>query len=76
MLVLSDQREILCICPYRDSDHTKLGVKSQNVMIAVYGARGIGVGQLEEVAEMTLSYIRQVSGRKPSMIRVFSPQDQ
>ena len=72
MLVLADERQILCIYPYRDADYTKITEKTRNVVIIGYGAPGIERNQLEEAVETTLSYIKGVSGGEIQTIRVFS----
>jgi DNA/RNA-binding domain of Phe-tRNA-synthetase-like protein len=72
MLVLADQKQILCIYPYRDSDFTKITEKTRNVLIVAYGAPGISEWQLKEAVETTLSYIKQVAGGEIEMIKVFS----
>lgn len=72
MLVLADQKQVLCIYPYRDSDFTKITEKTRNVLMVAYGAPGISEWQLKEAVETTLSYIRQVAGGEIEMIKVFS----
>jgi DNA/RNA-binding domain of Phe-tRNA-synthetase-like protein len=72
MLVLADERQILCIYPYRDADYTKITEKTRNVVIIGYGAPGIERNQLEEAVETTLSYIKAVSEGEIQTIRVFS----
>jgi len=72
VLVLADERQILCIYPYRDADYTKITEKTRNVVIIGYGAPSIERNQLEEAVETTLSYIKAVSGGEIQTIRVFS----
>ncbi|RLI42816.1 hypothetical protein DRO59_02955 [Candidatus Bathyarchaeota archaeon] len=72
ILVLTDEKQILCIYPYRDSDHTKITEKTRNVLIVGYGAPGISETQLREAVETTLSYIKQVSGGEIETIKVFN----
>jgi DNA/RNA-binding domain of Phe-tRNA-synthetase-like protein len=72
MLVLADEKQVLCIYPYRDLDYTKITEQTKNVLIVGYGALGIAEQQLTEAVETTLSYIRQVSGGETEMINVFS----
>ena len=71
MLVLADEKQILCIYPYRDSDYTKITGQTRNVLIVGYGAPGITEEQLKETVETTLSYIRLVSGGETEMVKVF-----
>ena len=61
MLVLADEKQILCIYPYRDSDHTKITEHTKNVLIIGYGTPRITETQLKEAVETTLSYIKLVS---------------
>jgi len=72
MLVLADEKQVLCVYPYRDSDHAKIHEQTRNVLIVGYGAPGIVEKQLSEAVETTLSYIRLASGGDPEIIRVFS----
>jgi DNA/RNA-binding domain of Phe-tRNA-synthetase-like protein len=72
MLVLADEKQILCIYPYRDADYTKINGQTKNVLIIGYGAPGIERNQLIEAVETTLSYIKAVSGGEIQTIRVFS----
>jgi len=71
LLVLADEKQILCIYPYRDSDYTKITGQTRNVLIVLYGAPGITEEQLKEAVETTLSYIRLVSGGETEMVKVF-----
>jgi DNA/RNA-binding domain of Phe-tRNA-synthetase-like protein len=73
MLVLADQKQILCIYPYRDSDHTKITEKTRNVLITGYGAVGITEQQLTEAEKTTLKHIKLVSNGEIEMIKVFRP---
>ena len=72
MLLLADERRILCIYPHRDSDHTKISMQTKNVLIVGYGAPGITEQQLKEAVETTLSYIKLISGGETEMVKVFS----
>ena len=72
MLVLADEKQVLCIYPYRDLDYTKITLQTRNVLIVGYGASGITEKQLGEAVEATLSYIKLVSGGETEMIKVFS----
>lgn len=70
-LVLTDEKQVLCVYPYRDSDHTKITLQTQNAVIIGYGAPGIGQTQLKEAVERTLEYIKLVSGGEIKTLRVF-----
>jgi len=71
MLVLTDENQILCIYPYRDSDHTKITRQTGNVLMVGYGALGITEQQLKESVETTISCIKLVSGGETETIKVF-----
>ncbi|MGB9756363.1 MAG: B3/4 domain-containing protein [Candidatus Bathyarchaeales archaeon] len=72
MLVLADQKQVLCIYPYRDSDCTKITENTRNVLVVGYGAPEISQEQLKEAVETTLSYIKLVSGGETGILKVFS----
>jgi DNA/RNA-binding domain of Phe-tRNA-synthetase-like protein len=74
MLVLADEKQILCIYPYRDSDYTKITEQTRNVLVVGYGALGITEEQLKEAVETTILYIKLVSDGKTEMTRVFKNQ--
>ena len=76
MLVLADQKQVLCIYPYRDVDLTKITLQTRNAMIIVYGVPGIDEQVLKEAAETTLDYIRLVSQGKTGTTKVFSASAQ
>jgi DNA/RNA-binding domain of Phe-tRNA-synthetase-like protein len=62
ILVLADEKQVLCIYPYRDCDSTKITLQTKNAMIVGYGTPAITEQQLKEAVETTLDYIRQVAG--------------
>jgi DNA/RNA-binding domain of Phe-tRNA-synthetase-like protein len=72
MLVLADQKQVLCIYPYRDSDYTKITENTRDVLVVGYGAPEILQEQIREAVETTLSYIKLVSGGETVMLKVFS----
>jgi DNA/RNA-binding domain of Phe-tRNA-synthetase-like protein len=74
MLVLTDEKKVLCIYPYRDSNETKINLSTQNVLVIGYGAPGITEERLEEAVTTTLSYIKQVSGGDIRATKVFSSE--
>jgi DNA/RNA-binding domain of Phe-tRNA-synthetase-like protein len=71
-LILADRTQVLCIYPYRDSDQTKIGMWTRNVILIAYGVPGILEEQLKEAVEIALSHIKQISGGEGEMVRVFS----
>jgi DNA/RNA-binding domain of Phe-tRNA-synthetase-like protein len=72
ILVLGDEKRVLCVYPYRDSDYTKITEQTRNVLIIGYGAPGMTEQQLSEAVETTLSYIKLVSNGETVMVKVFS----
>jgi DNA/RNA-binding domain of Phe-tRNA-synthetase-like protein len=71
-LVLADEQRVLCIYPYRDSDHSKITLQTHNALIIAYGAPGITENQLVRAVETALSYIVQTSRGEIKMARTFS----
>jgi len=72
MLILADEKQVLCIYPYRDSDYTKITLQTRNALIVGYGVPGTTEQQLKEAAETALSYIKQISGGEIETVKVFS----
>jgi len=72
VLVLSDEKGVLCIYPYRDADYTKITLQTKDVLIVGYGASGIEEHSLKEAVETTLSCIQQVSGGEIETIKVLN----
>jgi DNA/RNA-binding domain of Phe-tRNA-synthetase-like protein len=72
MLVLTDEKQVICIYPYRDADSTKITMQTRKVLVMGYGAPRISELQLREAVETTLSYIKTVSDGEIEMIKVFS----
>jgi DNA/RNA-binding domain of Phe-tRNA-synthetase-like protein len=71
-LVLTDEKRILCIYPYRDSDYSRIALQTRNALIIAYGAPGITETQLRVAVETTLSYVKQTSQGDAKMVKVFS----
>ena len=71
MLILTDEKQVLCVYPYRDSDHTKITLLTQKAVIIGYGAPRIAQEQLKAAVESTLEYIKRVSGGEIETIKVF-----
>jgi DNA/RNA-binding domain of Phe-tRNA-synthetase-like protein len=71
MLILTDEKQVLCVYPYRDSDHTKITLLTQKAVIIGYGAPRIGQEQLKAAVGRTLEYIKRVSGGEIETIKVF-----
>jgi DNA/RNA-binding domain of Phe-tRNA-synthetase-like protein len=72
MLVLADEKQVLCIYPYRDSNYTKITERTRNVLVVSYGAQETTKQQLTEAVETTLAYIKLASSGETEMVRVFS----
>jgi len=71
MLVLTDEKQVLCVYPYRDSDHTKITLQTRNAVIIGYGAPRISQEWLKAAIERTLEYIKRVSGGEIETLAVF-----
>ena len=71
MLVLADERQPLCIYPYRDCDSTKITSKTRNVMLVGYGVSGTLADQIQEAVAMALSFIQLVARGEIRGIRTF-----
>jgi DNA/RNA-binding domain of Phe-tRNA-synthetase-like protein len=72
VLVLTDEKRVVCIYPYRDSDRTKIALQTRTVVIVGYGAPRISEQQLTETVEITLSFISIVAGGEVEDVKVFS----
>jgi len=62
ILVLADEDRVLCIYPYRDSDHTKVTARTRELIIVGYGAPGIEEKMLERAVRKTLSNVEMACG--------------
>jgi DNA/RNA-binding domain of Phe-tRNA-synthetase-like protein len=71
MLILTDEKQVLCVYPYRDSDHTKITLLTRKAVIIGYGAPRIDQEQLKAAVERTLQYIKRVSSGEIETIKVF-----
>ena len=76
MLILTDEKQVLCVYPYRDADLSRISVQTRNAVIVVYGVPGIEEQTLREATATTLDYIRQVSRGETGIIRVFNASGQ
>lgn len=70
-LVLTDEKQVLCVYPYRDSDYTKITLQTQNAVIVGYGVPEIGCDNLNGAVEKTLGYIRSVSGGEVEWVKLY-----
>jgi DNA/RNA-binding domain of Phe-tRNA-synthetase-like protein len=71
MLILTDEEQVLCVYPYRDSDQTKITLLTQKAVIIGYGAPRIGQERLMAAVERALEYIERVSGGEIETIKAF-----
>lgn len=74
MLVLADDKRIVCIYPYRDAEATKITKKTKNVVVVGYGAPKIHQNELTNAVETALSFIRQTSGGEIETVSVFKSE--
>ncbi len=74
MLVLADDKQIVCIYPYRDAETTKITEKTRNVVIVGYGAPHIRQNQLIDAVESALSFIRQTSSGEIETVSIFKSE--
>ncbi len=57
-ILLVDNKDVpLSICPYRDSDDTKVDVTTKNVLLIAYGVPGIEESVIRESLETTIDII-------------------
>jgi DNA/RNA-binding domain of Phe-tRNA-synthetase-like protein len=61
MLILADEKQPLCIYPYRDCDSTKITLKTRNVALVGYGVAGTAATQIQKAVAMALSFIELVA---------------
>jgi len=71
MLLLADEKQALCIYPYRDCDETKITMKTRNVTLIGYGAPRTTLEQVREAVETALSFIKNVAGGETVETKVF-----
>ena len=74
ILVLADNKRIVCIYPYRDAEATKIIKNTEKVAIVGYGAPGIQQDKLTNAVETALSFIQQTSGGQVETVSVFKPE--
>jgi DNA/RNA-binding domain of Phe-tRNA-synthetase-like protein len=71
LLVLADQKRILCIYPHRDADATKITDKTENVLIVGYGAPKISGEKLKSAVETALAFIKAVAKGKIEEVKLY-----
>jgi len=58
-IVVSDNKNLIAVYPYRDADNTKVTQKTENVTIVVCGVPGIPKETLENASRVALEYIKR-----------------
>lgn len=70
-VVISDEKRLVAVYPYRDDDKTKVTLETGNVMLISCGVPGIGRDILIEAARLAGEYVRRFCGGSASSIEVF-----
>ena len=58
-IVVSDNKKLIAVYPYRDADNTKVTQETENVTIVVCGVPGITKETLENASRVALEYINR-----------------
>jgi DNA/RNA-binding domain of Phe-tRNA-synthetase-like protein len=61
-IVVSDEKKLVAIYPYRDADNTKVTEKTENITIVVCGVPGIPKQDLKNASQVALEYINRFCG--------------
>ena len=56
-IVVSDNKKLIAVYPYRDADNTKVTQETENITIVVCGVPGIPKETLENASRVALDYI-------------------
>ncbi len=56
-IVVADDEKIIAIYPYRDSDETKVTLKTKNIVILICGVPGIEINILNDARGKAIEYI-------------------
>lgn len=59
-VVIRDNSKILSIYPYRDSEHSKVGLETTESVLLICGVPGIPRSKLQEAAEIAVKYVREL----------------
>jgi DNA/RNA-binding domain of Phe-tRNA-synthetase-like protein len=57
-IVVSDEKELIAVYPYRDSENTKVTLKTENVTIMICGVPRILKRDLDNASQVALKYIK------------------
>jgi DNA/RNA-binding domain of Phe-tRNA-synthetase-like protein len=60
--VVSDEKKLVAIYPYRDADNTKVTEKTKNIMMAVCGVPRIPKQELEATSKVAFEYVTRFCG--------------
>ena len=58
-IVVSDNKKLIAVYPYRDADNTKVTQETENIVIVVCGVPGIPKQTLENASQVALDYINR-----------------
>jgi len=58
-IVISDNNRLVAVYPYRDSDDTKITLKTQKIILMSCGVPGITEKDLDQALEYAVEYIRK-----------------
>jgi len=70
MLILADQRQPICVYPYRDADATKITERTRNVLLVAAGVPGLRETDIEGALATTTNYVTRVAGGVVSALTV------
>lgn len=59
-VVIRDNSKILSIYPYRDSEHSKVGLETTESVLLICGVPGIPRSKLEEAAKIAIKYVQDL----------------
>lgn len=58
-IVISDDKKLIAIYPYRDSDDTKITLKTKKIILISCGVPGINDKDLEKALEYAVNYVKK-----------------
>jgi DNA/RNA-binding domain of Phe-tRNA-synthetase-like protein len=68
-VVISDEKGLIAIYPYRDSDRTKITENTENILLLVCGVPGVERNILEKAERIATEYIEGIcGGRREELI--------
>jgi len=70
-VVISDEKRLVAVYPYRDDDKTKVTLGTRNVMLVSCGVPGIERDILIKAARLAGEYVRRFCGGSASEIEIF-----